>query len=73
MFITCIDIYETYHAGGVRAILGRESLDDGNIGDWALFWEAENGSFEYIEHARIFSPPLQVQSLIVGYPLRNIV
>ena len=50
-----IDIYETFHAGGVKAVLAK---DPG--GQWQQLWKTE--SVENIEQARIFSPPIKVQS-----------
>ena len=56
LYVTSIDVYETFHAGGVKAILGKDSN-----GQWQQLWKTE--SVENIEKARIFSPPLKVKPL----------
>ena len=54
LYVSRIDIYETFHAGGVKAVLAK---DPG--GQWQQLWKTE--SVEDIGQARIFSPPIKVQ------------
>ena len=56
VYITGIEIYETYHAGGVKAILGKA-----DEGQWQTLWTTQQ--VEVITKARIFSPPLKVNLL----------
>ena len=52
IYVTSIDIYETYNAGGVKSIFGRSVQ-----GQWYLLWGTEQ--VQRIRHARIFSPILE--------------
>ncbi|XP_052820202.1 uncharacterized protein LOC128246029 [Mya arenaria] len=56
VYVTGIDIYETYHAGGTKAVLGKTA-----DGRWVPLYTAP--SIENITSSRIFSPPLNEQSL----------
>ena len=55
LFVTGIDIYETYYGGAVTTVLARISG-----GTWQILWGPEEP--QAIEHARIFSPKLQVET-----------
>ena len=59
LFITGLDIYETYHAGGVKAILGKDPA-----GKWRHLWKTEQ--VQVIHNSRIFSPPIQVLTISAG-------
>lgn len=61
LYVTAIDIYETFHAGGVKAISGK---DPG--GAWVTLWSTD--AVSVIGQARIFSPTLQK----VGFPIKEI-
>lgn len=50
-----VNIYETYHAGGVTAIKLRNKVDN----DWVTVWDAGAAGAINIESSRIFSPDLQ--------------
>ncbi|XP_053390591.1 uncharacterized protein LOC123562101 [Mercenaria mercenaria] len=54
VYIKGIDIYETYHGGGVTSIQGRD--DKGN---WKTLWKADKATV--IQSSRIFSPKLDLQ------------
>ena len=51
--MTGLDIYETYHAGGVKAIFGKDPA-----GSWKQMWRTEG--IQVLHSSRIFTPPLQV-------------
>ena len=53
VFITGLDIYETYHAGGVKAIYGRDPSDK-----WRPLWKTDR--VQAITTSRVFSPPIKV-------------
>ena len=53
VMVTGIDIYETFHAGGVRRIAALR-----NKTEWVSLWETDRVTD--IHQARIFSPPLKV-------------
>lgn len=61
LFVHGLDIYETYHAGGVKAILGKDPA-----GKWKQLWKTEQ--VQVIHNSRIFSPPLQK----LGFPIKHI-
>ena len=54
VFVSKVDIYETWNSGGVTSIKGRQS------GQWVVLW---SGAASHIQNARIFSPPLLVSSV----------
>ena len=54
VYVKNINIYETYHCGGVVRI----KLKDKSINEWRTVWKAENGP-ENLEGSRIFSPDLE--------------
>lgn len=60
IYVTGIDIYETYHAGGVKAISGK-----GESSPWHTLWSTDQ--VEVITNSRIFSPPLQIPDFSVKY------
>ena len=53
VYTTGIEIYETYHAGGVKAILGKA-----DEGQWQTLWTTQQ--VQVLRKARILSPPLKV-------------
>lgn len=53
LFIENIDIYETYHAGGVMRILAKHP-----DGSWHTVWQTQNVSD--LHSSRIFSPHFDV-------------
>ncbi|XP_045211208.2 TD and POZ domain-containing protein 2-like [Mercenaria mercenaria] len=55
VYVTGIDIYETYHAGGVKAI---KAL--GDQGQWRTLWQTD--SVTSISSSRVFSPQLAEMS-----------
>ena len=56
VYPTAIIIYETLHAGGVVAVKGKDEN-----GHWRTFWSTPKP--KHIQHARKFSPPIQVVSI----------
>jgi hypothetical protein len=54
VYVTKLNIYETYHAGSVVRIKIKNPLND----DWKLVWESAVGPMN-IETSRIFSPDLK--------------
>lgn len=59
VYVTRINVYETYHAGGIVAIKLRNKQLGGT---WVSVWEAPNGQARNIEMSRIFSPELERSS-----------
>ncbi len=53
VYVTAINIYETWNGGGVKMISARTP-----DGSWKAIWETL--SVEVFESARIFSPSIQV-------------
>ena len=60
IFIKCVAIYETYHGGKVKAILGRRK-NSGSAWEtqWHKLWSTTQ--IQDIKEARIFSPSLNVR------------
>jgi hypothetical protein len=54
VYVTQINIYETYHAGSIVRILLRNK----ELNAWKMVWESAVGALN-IESSRIFSPELQ--------------
>ena len=54
VYVVKINIYETYHAGGVVRIKLKDPLTD----NWKIVWESAVGPMN-IESSRIFSPDLK--------------
>jgi speckle-type POZ protein len=54
VYVTKINIYETYHAGGVVRIKLKDPLTD----NWKIVWDSAVGPIS-IESSRIFSPDLK--------------
>ena len=54
VYVTGIDIYETYNAGGVKAVSGNTPQ-----GYWQYLWENDAQYKQHGHGANIFSPPLQ--------------
>ena len=61
LFVRSLNIYETFHAGGVKSIFGRNPT-----GNWQKLWGINH--VQDIKEARIFSPPLK----IVEFPIKVI-
>ena len=58
VFITGLDIFETYNAGGVKAIYGRNPSDK-----WHQLWKTDR--VKVITKSRIFSPPIKVGFIVM--------
>lgn len=58
VFVTGIDIYETYNLGGVTAV---KVLDKN--GDWQALWATQKPEKVTSSIGRIFSPPLKVSTV----------
>ncbi|XP_064643279.1 uncharacterized protein LOC135497364 [Lineus longissimus] len=56
VYVTRIDVYETFHAGGVKKI---DLLHPS--GEWVQVWQTEKVS--NIEQSRIFTPPLDLSKV----------
>lgn len=57
VYVTQVNIYETYHSGGVVVI----KIKDKNTGEWRNVWESAVGAIN-IEQSRIFSPEISKSS-----------
>ncbi|XP_067650151.1 uncharacterized protein [Haliotis asinina] len=53
LYITQVDIYETFHAGGVKEVSARNP----STSSWDVLWQVT--SVSVITSSRIFSPPIQ--------------
>ncbi|XP_048237179.1 uncharacterized protein LOC125372143 [Haliotis rufescens] len=53
LYITKVDIYETYHAGGVK----RVSAWNPSTSSWDVLWQVS--AVSVLAASRIFSPPIQ--------------
>ncbi|RDD41212.1 Transient receptor potential cation channel subfamily M member 3 [Trichoplax sp. H2] len=54
LYVHQVDIYETYMAGGVKAVC----LWNSDKNEWVPIWDAETDTLEIIEESRLFSPPI---------------
>ena len=55
VYVTRVNIYETFHAGGVISI----KLRNTQLNTWVTVWTAPNNEASNIESSRIFSPELE--------------
>jgi speckle-type POZ protein len=55
IYLTALNIYETYHAGGIVRIKARNNEAD----QWVTVWESPNQQPEVVQQSRIFSPILE--------------